>query len=98
MAGREPLECLRVSLAIGVDGNGLTVAVECALSVEELVMELKRDRASFLVIVTTRHGPPVWTEPSEEGRFDVFGLAGEGPDQNMLVPVVVVQVVYVVAG
>lgn len=38
----------------GVEGNGLRVAVERALSVLELVIELKREFGSFLVIVTGR--------------------------------------------
>lgn len=54
----EPLEVVREALAadvteFGVDGNGFTVTLERALSVDELVMELKRDEAaSFLPIVT----------------------------------------------
>jgi hypothetical protein len=37
----------------GVEGNGFTVILERALSVLEPVMELKREAASFLVIVTS---------------------------------------------
>ena len=52
----ELIECdgldLESSLAIGVDGKGFTVAVDRPLSVEVLVIELKREPASFLVIVT----------------------------------------------
>jgi hypothetical protein len=39
---------------VGMDGNGFTVAVERALSVLELVTELKRELGSFLVMVTGR--------------------------------------------
>lgn len=54
----EPLEAAREALPadgaeFGVDGNGFTVTLERALSVDELVIELKRDEAaSFLPIVT----------------------------------------------
>ena len=37
----------------GVEGSGLTVMLDRALSVLEPVMELKREPASFLTIVTT---------------------------------------------
>jgi hypothetical protein len=41
-------------VAVGVEGNGFTVAVDRALSVLELVIELKRELGSFLVMVTGR--------------------------------------------
>lgn len=41
---------------LGVDGSGFTVILERALSVLEPVMELKREPASFLVIVTGSAG------------------------------------------
>ncbi len=37
---------------LGMDGSGFTVTLERAESVLELVMELKREAGSFLVIVT----------------------------------------------
>lgn len=37
---------------MGSDGSGFTVAVELALSVLELVIELKRALGSFLVMIT----------------------------------------------
>ena len=40
------------AVATGVAGNGFTVAVDRALSVLELVTELKRELDSFLVMVT----------------------------------------------
>lgn len=85
--------------AAGVEGKGLTVAVDRALSVEVLVTELNRDRASFLVIVT-RHGPR-WTNPwasrrkaagsgsvhclegRSEGRQAPGRRAGEGDDRQV---------------
>ena len=39
--------------AMGVEGSGLTVMLDRALSVLEPVMELKREPVSFLPIVTT---------------------------------------------
>ncbi|KAH8905328.1 hypothetical protein BR93DRAFT_929572 [Coniochaeta sp. PMI_546] len=39
-------------VAVGVAGNGFTVAEDRALSVLELVIELKRELGSFLVMVT----------------------------------------------
>jgi hypothetical protein len=39
------------AVATGVEGNGFTVAVDRALSVLELVTELKRELGSFLVMV-----------------------------------------------
>lgn len=41
-------------VAGGVAGKGFTVAVDLALSVLELVVELKRELDSFLVMVTRR--------------------------------------------
>lgn len=43
---------LEVVEAVGVEGRGFTVMLERALSVLELVIELKREAGSFLVIVT----------------------------------------------
>jgi hypothetical protein len=69
LAVAEVEEELEADEVAGVDGRGLTVATDRALSVLELVIELKREVASFLVMVTTRAHRP---EP--------FELAG---DQDM---------------
>ncbi len=73
-ARREP--GLASSAAVGGVGRGLIVAVERVLSVEELVIELNRELASFRVIVTTRccwdrqtkpcHGQRVQAMPGEQ--------------------------------
>lgn len=57
----EPWVAVREELAaaeaeVGVEGRGFTVILERALSVLEPVMELKREPASFLPIVTNRSG------------------------------------------
>lgn len=46
----------RLLLEDGVAGKGFTVAADRALSVEELATEPIREAASFLAIITTRHG------------------------------------------
>jgi len=56
---------LFLSSAAGVDGSGFIVAVDRALSVEELVIELKREFVSCLVIVTTRY----WQRRAEPYQF-----------------------------
>ena len=48
--------------AVGVEGVGLIVIEDRPLSVEELVTELTREAASFLVIVTTTQSQ-VWIKP-----------------------------------
>ncbi len=44
---------LAMLATVGVEGSGFTVMLDRALSVLEPVMELKREPASFLVIVTS---------------------------------------------
>ena len=49
-------EALEAGPAVGVEGKGFTVMLERALSVLEPVIELKREAASFLPIVTNGSG------------------------------------------
>jgi hypothetical protein len=46
------LELVDGVVAVGVEGNGFAVALDRALSVLELVIELKRELGSFLAMVT----------------------------------------------
>lgn len=54
---------LALSVGVGMDGNGFTVAVDFALSVLELVIELKRE-LSFLVIITPSNAPSLLNQGS----------------------------------
>lgn len=78
---REPVDAVRMALGpgaapAGVEGSGLTVMLDRALSVLEPVMELKREPASFLPIVTSNGGQAANEGTGGRGCGASTGAAG----------------------